>query len=83
MLLDPQAHQIFVIGGSCSAVWVREELGDTWRAANGEARSAYEQWRRTRSREDFVAYRAAQDRADAAQDALATYAELVYAGAGS
>ena len=62
-----------VPGPTVPAVWMRDELGDAWRAAHAEAHHAYEQWRRTPGSEAFVAYRAAQDRADAAQDALATY----------
>jgi hypothetical protein len=44
---------------------------DAWRDAAEEARAAFGSWRRLRSAEAYVAYRAAQDREDAAQDALA------------
>jgi hypothetical protein len=43
---------------------------DAWRDAAEEARDALTAWRRTRSRDAYAAYRAAQDREDAAQDAL-------------
>ena len=43
----------------------------TWRRAQADAREAYEQWRRHGGAETFAAYRAAQDRADSAQDELA------------
>jgi hypothetical protein len=48
-----------------------DELVLAWRAAHGEADAALADWRLRRTREAFSAYRAAEDRADAAQDALA------------
>ena len=48
----------------------REGLG-TWRRAQADAREAYEHWRRCGGAPAFAAYRAAQDRADSAQDELA------------
>jgi hypothetical protein len=45
---------------------------DAWADAREEAASAYGTWRRLGSAEAYVAYRAAQDREDAAQDVLAT-----------
>jgi hypothetical protein len=51
-------------------LWVLEELSFMWRAAQREASLAYCQWRRLRDRPAYASYRAAQDRADAAQDAL-------------
>ena len=44
---------------------------DAWREAHEEALEAYVTWRACRSRSGYASYRAAQDRADAAQDALA------------
>jgi hypothetical protein len=46
-------------------------LLQTWRSARAEANTALELWRVLRTREAFAAFRAAEDRADAAQDALA------------
>jgi hypothetical protein len=43
----------------------------TWRRAQADAREAYEHWRRCGGATAFIAYRAAQDRADSAQDELA------------
>jgi hypothetical protein len=43
---------------------------DAWRDAADEARSALTDWRRLRTGDAYTAYRAAQDREDAAQDAL-------------
>jgi hypothetical protein len=43
---------------------------DAWRDAREEACEAYTVWLATRSADDYAVYRAAQDREDAAQDAL-------------
>ena len=43
---------------------------DAWSDAHEEAEEALVQWRVSGNREDYAIYRAAQDRADAAQDAL-------------
>jgi hypothetical protein len=51
--------------------WLYLELADSWRAAQNEAARAYYHWFETSDRTAFAVYRAAQDRADAAQDALA------------
>ena len=42
-----------------------------WRDAHDEAGAAYIAWRAGRTRDAYAAYRAAQDREDAAQDILA------------
>jgi hypothetical protein len=47
-----------------------------WSDAHEDAEWAYLQWSRTGDHDDFVAYRAAQDREDAAQDALAAYGSV-------
>jgi hypothetical protein len=47
-------------------------LTAAWRAAHDEATRAMEAWRGAPGPESFAAFRAAEDRADAAQDALAT-----------
>jgi len=49
--------------------WTPE--GDAWRDAHEDAGSAYRVWLGTRTPAAYAAYRAAQDREDAAQDALA------------
>jgi hypothetical protein len=46
-------------------------LYDAWSDAHEEAEDAYWRWRRERGGSLYAAYRAAQDREDAAQDALA------------
>jgi outer membrane protein TolC len=42
-----------------------------WSEAHEEAAAAYREWRALRTADAYVAYRAAQDREDAAQDTLA------------
>jgi hypothetical protein len=49
----------------------RDELYVLWSCARAEANLALDEWRATPGREAYLAYRAAEDRADAAQDALA------------
>jgi hypothetical protein len=43
---------------------------DAWRDARDDAEQAYAVWRATRTADSYAAYRAAQDREDAAQDTL-------------
>jgi hypothetical protein len=57
------------------ALWIRDELADTWRAARDDAGAAYGYWSQLRTRESYAIYQAAQDRVDAAQDALACWAD--------
>ena len=52
---------------------ILEELCAARRAAQAEADRAYRRWTRVPRKERYVTYRAAQDRADAAQDQLATW----------
>ena len=47
---------------------------DAWSEAHDEAVQAYRRWRALRGRASYASYRAAQDREDAAQDALAAAA---------
>ncbi len=51
-----------------------EDLTAARRAAQTEADHAYQRWSRKPSEETYAGYRAAQDRADAAQDQLAAWA---------
>ena len=44
---------------------------EAWRDASEEAAAAFSDWRDTPGAASYAAYRAAQDREDAAQDALA------------
>jgi hypothetical protein len=50
--------------------WAVVELVQVWRDAQAQARRAYAGWRDRPGREAYAVYRAAQDRADAAQLAL-------------
>jgi hypothetical protein len=50
------------------ATWAPEL--DAWRDAREDAADAYRVWRQRRDVTSYAAYRAAQDREDAAQDAL-------------
>jgi hypothetical protein len=70
-LLDavPDTREIVLRRGEC---WSAEL--DAWREAHDDAVAAYGRWRAGGTRAGYSAYRAAQDRADAAQDALATLA---------
>jgi hypothetical protein len=45
---------------------------DAWSDAHEEAEGAYLAWRASGGAADYTVYRAAQDREDAAQDALAS-----------
>jgi hypothetical protein len=47
-------------------------LYDAWSDAHEEAEDAYWQWKSRGSADAYLAYRAAADREDAAQDALAS-----------
>jgi hypothetical protein len=54
-----------------SAAWVFRVLSYARQLAQLEATLVYEEWRRTPGPMTYAAFRAAQDQADAAQDALA------------
>lgn len=49
----------------------RDELAAVWSAARAEANLAYTDWREGGGPEAYAVYRAAEDRADSAQAALA------------
>ena len=51
--------------------WLYDDLVLAWHAAQAEALAAYRTWCVWPGREAYAGYRAAQDRADAAQAALA------------
>ena len=56
------------LGPSFNAVY------DAWSDAHEEAEHAYVKWRANTGGDEYTVYRAAQDREDAAQDALAASA---------
>ena len=53
-----------------TAAQVHDELFTIWSAARAEANVAYEAWCDMRGSDSYVVYRAAEDRADAAEQAL-------------
>jgi hypothetical protein len=54
-----------------TASQLHHELFALWSAARAEANLAYEAWCRVRGADAYAVYRAAEDRADAAEQALA------------
>jgi len=66
-----------VAGPSVADYALLEELRFVRREAQAEANLAYEDWFATPSGERYAVYRAAQDRADAAQDQLAEWASEI------
>jgi hypothetical protein len=61
----------FELDGAGGLSWLFDELANVWRGAQADATDAYEHWCATPGTAAFAVYRAAQDRADQAQDALA------------
>jgi hypothetical protein len=63
---------------------LHDELFVMWSAARADANLAYEAWRASPGRDAYAVYRAAEDRADAAESALSRafgpMAALVAAG---
>jgi hypothetical protein len=71
--MAPQPH-VRELVFSCEVPPAASMLGCmrlAWQDAQSEARCTYEDWRRRGGPDAYLIYRAAQDRADAAQDALA------------
>jgi hypothetical protein len=58
------------LGADMEPCWVLDKLKEAWRDAQVQATLAYEDWRSSRGAHAYAVYRAAQDRADAAQDML-------------
>jgi hypothetical protein len=56
---------------------ILEELSFVRREAQAEANAAYDDWRLVSGDDAYIVYRAAQDRADAAQDQLARWVAQV------
>jgi hypothetical protein len=71
--MAPTAHAGELVF-SCEVPLAASMLGClrlAWQEAQSEARRTYEDWRGLRGPDAYLIYRATQDRADAAQDALA------------
>jgi hypothetical protein len=62
---------ILAVAEEADDAWFREELASAWRNAHDEAVAAYKAWRESPGPTAYAVYRAAQDRADLAQDVLA------------
>jgi hypothetical protein len=58
---------------------VRDELFTVWSAARAEANLAYQAWCDSPGSDAYVVYRAAEDRADAAEHALVASADELLA----
>jgi hypothetical protein len=69
------AISMLAMGAEEDWAWVRDDLVLAWRSAQDEALRTYRAWSESPGRTAYVIYRAAQDRADRAQDALAAIAE--------
>jgi hypothetical protein len=75
MLLDGRDRTRELLRASGTPLsWAVSELVQVWRDAHANARQAYEHWRASPGRDGYAVYRAAQDRADAAQHALSVKA---------
>ncbi len=64
-------------GPSAREFALLEEMSFVRREAQAEADLAYEEWRVRLCADSYAVYRAAQDRADAAQDDLAELTQLL------
>ena len=70
LLGQRDATRELLLAAGAPLCWALDELVQIWRHAHSQAKLAYEHWQRTRGGDAYAVYRAAQDRADAAQDAL-------------
>ena len=72
-LLDQVADtRELVLRGAASTGPSFDAVYDAWSDAHEEAEHAYGIWRTSAGRDHYAVYRAAQDREDAAQDALSS-----------
>ena len=62
-----------------SPLQTRDERFVAWSAARAEANLAYEEWCRCPGAEAYLVYRAAEDRADAAERDLVAVSQLLLA----
>jgi hypothetical protein len=70
MSKQDRAASILVVAAEADAAWFADELTYAWRSAQDEAVSAYRGWCESPGPSEYAVYRAAQDRADQAQDVL-------------
>jgi hypothetical protein len=65
-------RDIRVLAAEADAVWFADELTYAWRSAQDAAVVAYQGWCESPGPSDYAVYRAAQDRADQAQEVLSS-----------
>jgi hypothetical protein len=65
------SHPIEMTRVPAGQAWLADETAWVWRTAQAEAARAFGAWCREPGAAGYAVYRAAQDRADAAQDVLA------------
>jgi hypothetical protein len=70
LLGERDAVRELLVTSGAPLSWALGELVQVWRHAHAQAKLAYEHWRHMPGGEAYAVYRAAQDRADAAQNAL-------------
>jgi hypothetical protein len=70
LLAEHDRTRELLLASGAPLCWAVDELVQVWRDAHAHARLAYEHWRSSPGGDAYAAYRAAQDRADAAQSAL-------------
>jgi hypothetical protein len=66
--IDEIRSRLLAVGAACN--WTLDAARSAWREAHEQATIAYAGWRNEPGAAGYAAYRAAQDRADAAQDML-------------
>lgn len=71
---------ILATAAEADVAWFADELWYAWRTAQEDAVAAYHAWRESPGSIEYTVYRAAQDRADQAQDVLATSARVRHRG---
>jgi hypothetical protein len=64
-------NDILELAAEADWLWLMSELAYAWRTAQDEAVTAYDAWSESPGAAAYAVYRAAQDRADQAQDVLA------------
>jgi hypothetical protein len=70
LLGERDATRELLLASGTPLCWAVSELVQIWRHAHSQAKLAYEHWRWSPGGDAYAVYRAAQDRADAAQHAL-------------
>jgi hypothetical protein len=66
------ANSLHSLRDEADRAWRRDELALYWQAAHFDAVVAYRAWSVSPGATAYAVYRAAQDRADSAQDELST-----------